>query len=258
LHRGGVFTVIAGGMYIGAILTAFYSMRAVFLVFHGDTCDEAKELEGGQIAHGDHTNPSTGEHEDTEVGFPGADHHIAEREGEMKVAMGTLAFLSIVAGLVQIPGVTHVIESWLEPVFSDSRYADSIPSVSSQWIGLVVGAVIAIAGVSIAYWAYKVRPGVTERLAQRFKRTDSFLTNAWYFDWLYERAILRPVAAFAVFCNKVIERFVVDGIVVGTTGLVKSGTARVRALQTGLARVYALTLIGGTVLIAIYFLIVAK
>ena len=98
-------------MYIGAILTAFYSMRAVFLVFHGDPCDEAKELEGGHLAHGDHVNPATGEHEDTDVGFPGPDHQIAEREREMKVAMGTLAFLAIVAGVVQIPGVTHVIET---------------------------------------------------------------------------------------------------------------------------------------------------
>ncbi|MBJ7458989.1 MAG: NADH-quinone oxidoreductase subunit L, partial [Thermoleophilaceae bacterium] len=258
LFRGGAFTWIAAGMYIGAILTAFYSMRAVFLVFHGDSCEEARELEGGQIAHGDHVNPATGEHEDAEVGFPGAEHHIAEREGEMKVAMGTLAFLAIVAGLVQIPGVTHVIEKWLEPVFEDSRYHESIPPVSEQWIGLGVGAVIALTGIGIAYWAYKVRPGVTQGWSDRFRGVNDWLMNAWYFDQLYDRVFVRPTAAFAVFCNKVIERFVVDGIVDGTTGLVRSGAARVRGMQSGLARAYALTIIGGTTLIALYFLVVSK
>jgi NADH-quinone oxidoreductase subunit L len=258
LHRGGAFTVVAAGMYLGAILTAFYSLRAVFLVFHGDTCDEAKELEGGHLAHGDPVNPATGEVEDTEVGFPGPDHQIAEREPEMKVAMGTLAFLAVVAGFVQIPGVTHVIEKWLEPVFDDSRYADSVPSVSAQWIGLGVGAVIAITGISIAYWAYMKNRGVTERWAARFPAVNAWLMNAWYFDWLYDRVFVRPVAAFAVFCNKVIERFVVDGIVTGTTSLVKDGAERVRTAQSGLARAYALSLIGGTVAIALYFVVVAK
>ena len=42
----------------------------------------------------EHTNPATGEVEDTDVGFPGADHHIAEREGTMKIAMGALAILA--------------------------------------------------------------------------------------------------------------------------------------------------------------------
>jgi NADH-quinone oxidoreductase subunit L len=258
LNRGGGFTVIAAAMYLGAILTAFYSMRAVYLVFHGERCPEAESLEHGELAHGDHTNPATGEHEDTDVGFPGADHHIAEREGEMKVAMGTLALLSIVAGVVQIPGVTNLIERWLEPVFADSRYVHDVPSVSAQWAGLAVGAAIALTGIGIAYWAYIRNRGVTARLAERFQWADALLTNAWYFDRFYDRAIVRPVAAFAVFCNKVLERFVVDGIVNGTVGLARAGAARVRAHQSGLTRAYALSLIGGATLVALYFVVVAR
>ena len=53
-----------------------------------------------------HTNPVSGEVEDTDVGFPGPDHHIAEREPPMKAAMGVLAILAIVAGFLQIPVVT--------------------------------------------------------------------------------------------------------------------------------------------------------
>lgn len=258
LHRGGTFTFIAAGMYIGAILTAIYSMRAVYLVFHGDKCAEAEELEGGELAHGDHVNPATGEHEDTAVGFPGPDHQIAEREGEMKVAMGTLAFLAVFAGLVQIPGVTSVIETWLEPVFADSRYAHDAPSVATQWVGLAVGAAIALTGIAIAYWLYRVRPQVPARLTERFGALNRFLYDAWRFDALYDRLFVRPTAAFANFCNKVIERYVVDGIVTGTTTLAKDGGRVVRRLQSGLARAYALSLIGGSVLLVLYFVVVAK
>ena len=54
------------------------------------------------------------------------------------------------------------------------------------------------------------------------------------------------------------HRLVVDGIVTGTTGLVRDGAARVRELQSGLARAYALSLIGGATLLVLYFVVVAK
>ncbi len=53
-------------------------------------------------------NPMTGEPEDTDVGFPGPEHHVAERAWPMKAAMGPLALLSIVGGVVAIPGVSDI------------------------------------------------------------------------------------------------------------------------------------------------------
>ena len=66
--------------YIGSFMTAVYTWRMIFRAFFGDPCEEALELEGGHLYHApEHTNPATGEVEDTDVGFPGADHHIAEQ-----------------------------------------------------------------------------------------------------------------------------------------------------------------------------------
>ena len=48
--------------------------------------EEAAELEQGHLAHGEPENPVTGEPEDTEVGFPGPEHHIAERAKPMAIA----------------------------------------------------------------------------------------------------------------------------------------------------------------------------
>ena len=88
--RGGMYWIFAIGGYIGAVLTAFYAFRIGFRVVTGPPCEEAKELEQGHLHHAEPVNPATGEPEDTDVGFPGPEHHIAEREWPMKVAMAVL------------------------------------------------------------------------------------------------------------------------------------------------------------------------
>ncbi len=85
--RGGMYWIFAIGGYLGAVLTAFYAFRIVFRVVYGDPVPEAKELEAGHMAHGEPVNPATGEPEDYDVGFPGEEHHIAEREWPMRTAM---------------------------------------------------------------------------------------------------------------------------------------------------------------------------
>ena len=90
--------------YVGAFLTAFYAFRMVFRVFYGEPVPEARELEGGHLAHGEPMNPMTGEPEDTDVGFPGPEHHVAERAWPMKAAMAPLALLAIVGGVRRDPG----------------------------------------------------------------------------------------------------------------------------------------------------------
>ena len=51
---------------------------------------EARELEQGHLAHAEPENPLSGEKEDTDVGFPGPEHHIAERDWPMWLAMSVL------------------------------------------------------------------------------------------------------------------------------------------------------------------------
>src|SRR3954462_2561224 len=128
-HRGGVLYPALGVVaLITAFITAFYAFRMVFRVFHGEQAPEAAELEEGHLAHGEHVNPATGEPEDTEVGFPGPAHHIAERDWPMRAAMAPLAVLSVLGGIVLIPGVTKWLDKWLEPSFEDSHYYHDIPN----------------------------------------------------------------------------------------------------------------------------------
>ena len=193
LNRGGLYTVLGVIAYAAALVTAFYAFRMVFRVFFGEPVEEARELERGHLAHHDPANPMTGEPEDTDVGFPGPEHHIAEREWPMKAAMAPLAVLSLIGGVVAIPGVTETLEHFLEPAFEDSDYLDTAPSDSDKVLGLVLGGVISLTGIAIAWFLYLVRPATTLRLRDyRLRRLHDFLAHKWYFDELYDAGVRAP------------------------------------------------------------------
>jgi NADH-quinone oxidoreductase subunit L len=257
-ERGGMYWIFAVGGYLAAFLTAFYAFRIGFRVVAGDPCPEAKELEQGHLAHGDHENPATGEKEDTDVGFPGAEHHIAERAGAMRIAMGILAVLSIVAGFIQLPGVTAAMEHFLEPTFEESAFHDMVPSAGSAYLGLLVGALTAFAGIGLAYLAYIRRPGLTARLRGRAGGVHDFLQRKWYFDEAIDFLVYRPAIRLGRFANGVVERVVVDGIVSATAGAVREVGLLVRGAQSGFVRAYALLVLGGFAALALYFLVVSS
>ena len=180
--RGGFYEIFTIGGYIGALLTAFYSFRIGFRVVFGEPCAEAKELERGHIHHAEPENPATGEPEDTDVGFPGPTHQIAEREWPMKIAMSILGFGALFAGFLQIPGVDEVVHKFLHGSFEDSTIYDKGPSTDAAYRGLSVGAVLSIVGIAIAYYCYMLKPGTTAALTKRF---------AWLHDFLAEQVVLR-------------------------------------------------------------------
>jgi NADH-quinone oxidoreductase subunit L len=257
ISRGGGFVALAVIGYIAAFLTAFYAFRMVFRVFFGEPAAEALELEEGHLAHHDPpVNPTSGEEEDTDVGFQGPEHHIAEWDWPMKVAMGVLAILAIGGGWVGIPGVTDTIDKFLEPVFADSRFVNAGPSTGAEWAGLIVGAVISAAGIGLAFLVYMRRPGTTARLVQRYPALHAFLFNKWYFDELYDRTVVRPLAMTGRFFRGVVEADFVQGTIVGgTTSVVSAASAFVRGRESGYLRAYALGLLVGLAGLALYFLI---
>jgi NADH-quinone oxidoreductase subunit L len=259
-HRGGGFEILGIAGYVGALLTGIYTFRMIFRAFFGDPVPEALELEQGHLHHAEHPfNPMTHEEEDTDVGFPGPGHYIAERENPMKLAMGTLAFLAVVGGVIQIPGVDDKVTQFLEPTFATSKFAHTEVPTRPAWIGLVIGALIAIAGISIAYRLWIAKPATPKTLRERFAPIYTFLSHKWYFDELIDTVVVRPAMWFGMVCTTVIERMVVTGgITGGTVGVVRAGSAAVRRWQTGFLRYYAAGMIVALAGVALYFLISAS
>ncbi|MGZ5342813.1 MAG: NADH-quinone oxidoreductase subunit L [Solirubrobacterales bacterium] len=256
-ERGGMYMIFVVGGYLGALLTAFYAFRIVFRVIGGDQCRESIDVGEGHAAHGEPVNPSTGEREDTGVGYPGAEHNIAENNWEMGMAMGVLGFLALFGGLVQIPGVDDVIHRFLAGSFLDSKlYELPIPD-SAAYEGLAIGGAISITGIAAAWLAYVRMPGITATLQRRLSAVHSFLSNKWYFDELIDFLIVRPFLALGRGANTVFERFVVQGLVTGAVDVVRGAGAGIRTAQSGYLRSYALLLVTGFAALGVYFLVQA-
>ena len=256
--RGGWHWVLWAVGYLGALLTAIYTFRMIFRAFFGEPCPEARELEEGHPHHAEvPTNPMTGEEEDTDVGFPGPQHWIAEREWPMKAAMSVLAVGAVVAGLIQIPfGVTDVVDKFLAPTFSDSRLAARHVSDGITALGLGLAAGIALAGIGAAYVLWVARPELPGRIRARAHGIYELLVNKWYFDEAYESGIVRPAAVTGRFLQRTFERVVIDGLFVGgALRVVRGGSLVVRNAQTGLLRYYAALLLVGVAAVALYFLL---
>ncbi len=259
-HRGGGFELLGILGYLGALMTGVYTFRMIFRAFLGPPCAEASELERGHLIHHETpTNPQTGEAEDTDVGFPGPEHHIAERDFAMKFPMSLLALLAVVGGIFQIPGVDASITRFLSPTFADSRLVRLEPSSSSAWLGLVIGAAIGVIAIAIAYRVWVAKPGVPARLRARFAGMHTFLLHKWYFDELIDFTVVRPTLWLGRFAGSVLERGVIGGGVTGgTVGVVRACSAAVRRWQTGFVRYYAAAVVVGISGVTLYFLISAS
>jgi NADH-quinone oxidoreductase subunit L len=167
-----------------------------------------------------------------------------------------LALLALIGGAIQIPGIDDAVTRFLAPTFAGSRLFGLEPGSSPAWVGLVIGAAIAVVGISTAYTIYIRRPGVAPSLTARFGALHTFLYNKWYFDELIDMLIVRPVAAAGRFARYTFERrFVDETLVGGSTGLVRAGSAAVRAAQSGFIRYYAALLVLGVTGVGFYFLL---
>ncbi len=255
-HRHGGFLVLGILGYVGALMTALYTFRMIFRAFFGQPCKEARELEQGHLAHAEVPfNPQTGEEEDTDVGFPGP-HFIAEREMPMKLAMGILAVLATVGGVIQIPGVDLGIERFLSPTFADSYLVRKVPSDSADWIGLAIGAAVAAIGITMAFRIWVAQPGTATRLRERMPALHDFLFHKWYFDEAIDLLVVRPALVLGRLAESVLERGLIQGVLTGgTLGAVRACSAAVRRWQTGFLRYYAAAMVVCLSGVALYFLI---
>jgi NADH-quinone oxidoreductase subunit L len=178
-------------------------------------------------------------------------HHVAhahEAPPVMGLPVLALLALAVVGGLVQVPGVSHAIESWLEPTFA-ATHADVVPSFA-PWV-TALSWLVAIAGAIVAWRVYVTAPKEAPRVPGGLYR---LLVNGYYVDALYDAVLVRPYRALAYVLGEGIDRGVINRLGDGI-GLALAGLSRgIRAAQSGYARSYALAMLLGAVLMLWYLL----
>ena len=211
-------------LLLGAFMTAFYTFRMIFLAFLG-----APRM-SKEVAHHVHESPPT-----------------------MTVPLIVLAALTIIAGWVLgVPSDDGTrFQRMLAPVFALHPAEHGGPTAI---VLLVLSVIVAFAGILLAWLAYGAGAVRADEIGRPRTMAHRVLLNAWYVDWLYDRAIVRPLFALCRLCADLFDTRVVDGVVNGLGRAVVAWAQNLRRLQTGYVVNYALTMLAGAVAIVGFLL----
>jgi len=179
-----------------------------------------------------------------DAGGAGAEPH--EAPWTMLVALVTLALLSVAGGALNLPFTPKlkVLEHWLHPVFGPTLREVSVGS--GLEVGLALGsAAVALLGVALGLAAWR---GRVERPALE----PEVLRRAWYVDEAVSALVAGPGTEAAEVLADKVDAGTIDGAVNGLAALVRGAGTRLRRVQTGYVRNYALGVACGAVLLLAY------
>jgi NADH-quinone oxidoreductase subunit L len=208
--------VVGLGTLVGAGITAFYMTRVMLMTF-GTTKRWA------------------------------ADAHPHESGSVMTVPLVALAALSVIGGVLILG---DWIVGWLEPVVGEEHHALAVPI----WVLTLVTLAVVAAGVAAA-WVFVGRRDVPETAPARVSPFTKAARADLYGDVFNEGAFMRP-GQYLTRWLLYFDNRGVDGTVGGLAALVGGSSGRVRRLQTGFVRSYALAMVGGALLVTLALLAV--
>ena len=214
---------------IGALMTAFYSFRLIFLTFFGK---------------------SRMDHE--------VEHHVHESPKIMTVPLIILAFFSITIGWIGIPGaIIHHINlfgEFLAPVFPAVHHGGDESRLLE--IGLMVfSVVVALAGWRMAYVLYVKKTSIPDAIAEKYKGVYNLLLNKYRVDEVYNAIFVDGlVHKLAKFLHSVGDVKIIDGFINWSAAAIGRTSEQGRKLQTGFVQEYAFTMgLGFVVLMGLYY-----
>jgi NADH-quinone oxidoreductase subunit L len=235
------FAVLAG-----VFVTAFYSFRMYFLVFHGkERFDQ---------------NPDA--HHDDHHGHHGGHHTPHESPWVVTLPLVLLAIPSVVIGFLTIQPMLFG-DFFKDAIFVNAAAHPAMQEFARIFhgpLGMVQHALgtpplwLAIAGVACAYYMYMVNPALPAAIKARVQPLYTLLENKYYLDWFNENVLARGARALGTGLWKGGDQTLIDGALVnGSWKLVGLVSAIVRHFQSGYLYHYALTMILGVFVLMTYF-----
>ena len=236
------FAVLAG-----VFITAFYSFRLYFLVFHGaERYDQNPEVHHDEHHHEKH-DPHAKPHESPWV---------------VTVPLVLLAIPSVVIGFMTIQPMLFgdffksVITVNLQKHPAMEELAKMFHGPAQMALhGLTAAPFwLALAGVVLAWYMYIRNPALPTAIKRMAQPVYTLLENKYYLDWLNEHVLARGARALGDGLWKVGDQKVIDGTLVnGSWKLVGWVSRFVRRLQSGYIYHYAFGMILGVFVLMTYF-----
>ena len=236
------FAVLAG-----VFVTAFYSFRMYFLVFHG-----AERYDQNPDAHHDDHAHDDGRH----------DHTPHESPWVVTVPLLLLAIPSVVIGYFTIDAMLFG-DFFKDAIFVNEDKHEAMHGLGHAYHGAIAMAMhafstapfwLALAGVVSSYYMYMINPAVPAAIKRACMPIYTLFENKYYMDWINENILARGARALGTGLWKGGDQSVIDGgIVNGSWKLVGAVSAMSRQLQSGYLYHYALAMIVGVFLLMTWF-----
>jgi NADH-quinone oxidoreductase subunit L len=237
------FAVLAG-----VFVTAFYSFRMYFLVFHGK-----ERFDQNPDAHHDDHHGHDAHH--------GA-HVPHESPWVVTAPLVLLAIPSVVIGFMSIDAMLFgdflkdaiIVNAAKHPAMAELAKMFHGP-VQMALHGLMTAPFwLALAGVVSAYYMYMINPALPAAIKRRVEPLYTLLENKYYMDWFNENVLARGARALGIGLWKGGDEKLIDGALVnGSWKLVGWVSGVVRKVQTGYIYHYALAMIVGIFILVSYF-----
>ncbi|MCH2580360.1 MAG: NADH-quinone oxidoreductase subunit L [Planctomycetes bacterium] len=203
-----------------ALFTAFYTFRQIALVFFG-SYRGASEPQASEesAAHGLELDK------------------VKESPLSMRIPLIVLAALSLAGGFLAIP---HFLQPGIE-----------IPD-DGKLSGLIIGGIVSIAGIEAALAIYKRFTGELKSFLSSApgKLAHRLSSRKFYVDEIYQKLIIRPIGVMAEICFYVVDRLIIDILLVHGSGFGASALGHLlRRLQDGRTPTYAAWFLAGAILV---------
>jgi len=203
-----------------ALLTAFYTFRQIALVFFG-SYRGASEPQASEesAAHGLELDK------------------VKESPLSMRIPLIVLAALSLTGGFLAIP---HFLQPGIE-IPEDGKIS-----------GLIIGGIVSIAGIAAALTIYLRFPQALKGFLSSApgKLAHRLSSRKFYVDEIYQKLIIRPIAIMAEICFYVVDRLIIDILLVHGSSFGASALGHLlRRLQDGRTPTYAAWFLAGAILV---------
>jgi NADH-quinone oxidoreductase subunit L len=238
------FAVIAG-----VFVTAFYSFRMYFLVFHG----KERYDQNPDAHHDDHGHDDHGHH---------GDHSPHESPWVVTVPLVLLAIPSVLIGYMTIDPMLFG-DFFKDAIFVDAERHHVMKELGEAFHGRVAMALhafstlpfwLALGGVVVSYYMYMINPAVPAAIKRAFQPVYTLLENKYYMDWINENILARAARGLGLGLWKGGDQAIIDGgLVNGSWKLVGWVSSIARHFQSGYLYHYALVMILGVFLLMTWF-----
>ncbi len=240
------FAVLAG-----VFITAFYSFRLYFLVFHGKERYDQNPDAHHDDHHGAHDDHGHAEHHDPH-----------ESPWVVTVPLILLAIPSVVIGFMTIQPMLFG-EFFKDAIFVNLEKHPAMEELAKIFHGPAQMALhglmtapfwLALSGVALSYYMYMVNPALPAAIKRNMMPIYTLLENKYYLDWFNENVLARGARLLGMGLWKGGDQKLIDGLFVnGSWKVVGWVSSIVRRLQSGYIYHYAFGMIIGVFVLMTYF-----